>query len=84
MIPTRIASEDLIKLAQHGVRSEADLTPAKLADLHAQGGHNALNGEGGCSQTFELRHCYWCGKGNCINPAWPVWFCWNGGHPNMG
>ena len=76
-------NKNFAALASHGVQNESDLTPSKLADLYAAGEHNASDAsEGTCSQTFEMRHCYWCGKPNCVNPAWPVWFCRNGGHPN--
>ncbi|MDP9478248.1 MAG: hypothetical protein M3R38_21640 [Actinomycetota bacterium] len=80
MVEKKLDAERLDRL---GMQSEADLTPDKLTEMHARGGHNArAAAEGQCSQTFELRHCYWCGAGNCVNPAWPVWFCYNGGHPN--
>lgn len=71
-------------MAQVGVTDEAELTPAKLGELHAEGGSNGRPVHQGCEQTFEERHCYWCGKPNCVNPGWPVWFCYNGGHPNKG
>jgi hypothetical protein len=80
---SKLDEATLGKLKQHGIGSAADFTPAKMVELVKAGGHNAGRAEGDrCSQTFELRHCYWCGKGNCVNPAWPLWFCWNGGHPN--
>ena len=69
-------------LSEEGVRDAADLTLQKFAELHSRGQQNGRPAAAGCSQTFELRHCYWCGKGNCVNPAWPLWFCHNGGHPN--
>jgi hypothetical protein len=71
------------KLKKLGLKAASELTLHKMVELSASGdyaGKEAL--EGKCSQTFEIQHCYWCGTPNCVNPAWPVWFCVNGNHPN--
>lgn len=78
-----IRSMDNQRFKGLGLSDSSELTLQKLVELQEEGSYDANESlEDGCPQTFEIRHCYWCGKPNCVNPAWPVWFCYNGNHPN--